>query len=96
MPFILGIIVGVALLGLVLWLQRKEFVIKWYEWLLAALGLVLLIWTVNDFFVSMSEHNEAAARVFLWLLGTPAIVLLGLAIFLPWWRYFKEAREVKS
>ena len=48
---------------------------------------MMLVWTVNDFFGSMAEHNETAARTFLWLLGTPAIILLGLAVFLPWWRW---------
>jgi len=86
MLFILGLIVGAALLGLVLWLQHKGIAIRWYEWLLAALGFVMLIWTVNDFFGSMAEHNEAAGRIFLWLLGTPAIILIGLSVFLPWWR----------
>ena len=86
MLFILGLVIGAVLLGLVFWLQRKEIIVRWYEWLLAALGFVMLIWTVNDFFGSMAEYNEAAARIFLWMLGTPALILLGLAVFLPWWR----------
>ena len=38
MQFIIGLVVGAALFGLVLWLQRKELVIRWYEWLLAGVG----------------------------------------------------------
>jgi hypothetical protein len=93
MQFIIGLIVGAALMWLAFWLQRKQIALKWYEWLLAGLGFVMLVWTVNDFFGSMAEHNEAAARVFLWILGAPAIILLGLAVFLPWRRFNKKAEE---
>ncbi|RJO63181.1 MAG: dehalogenase [Dehalococcoidia bacterium] len=86
MQFILGLVVGAALMWLAQWLQRKGIAIRWYEWLVAALGFMMLVWTVNDYFGSIAEHNEAASRVFLWLLGTPAVILLGLAVFLPWWR----------
>jgi len=86
MQFILGLAVGAALMWLAQWLQRKGIAVRWYEWLVAGLGFVMLVWTVNDYFGSIAEHNESAASVFLWLLGTPAVILLGLAIFLPWWR----------
>jgi hypothetical protein len=86
MLFIIGLAVGAALMWLVLWLQSKEITIRWYEWLLAGLGFVLLVWAVNDYFGSIAEHNQAAAGVILGLLGTPAIILLGMAVFLPWRR----------
>jgi len=92
MLFILGLVVGAALLGLVLWLQRKEIAVRWYEWLVGALGFMMLVWTVNDYFGSTAEHNETAAHIFLWLLGTPAIILLGLAVFLPWLRLSRSAK----
>jgi hypothetical protein len=86
MLFIIGLAVGAALMWLVLWLQSKEITIRWYEWLLAGLGFVLLIWAVNDYFGSIAEHNQSAAGVILGLLGTPAIILLGMAVFLAWRR----------
>lgn len=96
MLFILGLVVGAALMALVFWLQQKGVTVRWYEWLLGALGFMVLVWTVNDFFGSMAEHDEAAARVFLWLLGTPAIILLALAIFLPWWRIHRSKNKMKD
>jgi len=96
MLFIYGMITGAALLGLMFWLQSNKIIVKWYEWLLGALGFVMLIWTINDYFGSIAEHNETAAGVFLWLLGAPAIILLGLAIFLPWWRNSRKADEAKK
>lgn len=93
MQFILGMVIGAALLGLVLWIQRKGITLKWYEWLLAGLGFVMLVWTVYDFFGSMAEHNETAGRVLLLILGIPAVVLLGLSAFLPWWRINRASKK---
>jgi hypothetical protein len=86
MQFIIGLVIGAALLGLVLWLQHKGISVRWYEWLLGALGFLILYWTVHDFFGAMAEYNEAAARIFLWLLGTPGIILIAVPAFLIWWR----------
>ena len=96
MIFILGMVTGAALMALAFWLQRSGIVIKWYEWLLSALGFILLVWAVNDFFASMSEHNETAARVLLVMLGVPALILLALAVFLVWWRSYHAKRTSAS
>jgi hypothetical protein len=42
MWLIIGLIAGAAVLGLVLWMQARNISVKWYEWLIGALGLVLL------------------------------------------------------
>ena len=54
--------------------------------LLGGLGFVMLVWTVNDFFGSMAEYNETAGKLFLLILGLPAVILIGLSVFLPWRR----------
>lgn len=86
MLFILGLVIGAALTALAFWLQRSGIAVKWYEWVLSGVGFVLLVWTVNDFFASMAEHNEAQGRFLLVALGVPAVILLGLAILLVWRR----------
>jgi hypothetical protein len=90
MLFILGLIVGAGLMALAFWLQRSAVIVKWYEWLLGGLGFILGVWAVNDFFASMAEHNEGQGRFLLVTLGVPAILLLGLAIFLVWRRTTKK------
>jgi hypothetical protein len=87
MSFILGLIVGAALMALAFWLQRSRIAVKWYEWLMSGLGFILLLWAVNDFFASMAEHDERAGRVLLAMLGIPAVLLLGVGIFLAWRRW---------
>ena len=90
MQFVIGLVVGAAILWLVLWLHWKDVVIRWYEWLLAGLGFVLLVWAINDFFGSMATYNETAGRLFLLILGLPAVILLGLSVFFPLRRYLKK------
>jgi hypothetical protein len=86
MLLIIGMVIGAGLMALVFWLARTSIAVRWYEWLLGALGFVLATWAVNDFFGSMAEYNEAAGRTLLWILGIPALILIALAVFLPWRR----------
>jgi hypothetical protein len=87
MIFALGLIIGATLMALAFWLQRSGIIVKWYEWLLGGFGFVLGIWAVNDFFASIAEHNEGQGRFLLWVLGAPALILLGLVVFLVWRRF---------
>ena len=93
MQFFIGLILGAALLALIIWLHRNHIIVKWYEWFMGGLGFLLLLWAVHDFFASMAEYNEHAARTLLWMLGTPAVVLLAIAFFLPFWRHIKKLRD---
>jgi len=90
MQFFTGLVLGAALLALVLWLRSRKIAVKWYEWLIGALGLLLLWWAVHDFFSSMAEFNEFAAWTFLWLLGAPGFILVAIAAFLPWRRHCRR------
>lgn len=94
MAFVIGLAIGAALMGLALWLQHRGIKVKWYEWLLGGLGFVLAVWAINDFFGSMSSYNETAGRLLLLILGGPAVILLALAIFLPWWRIHRANKSV--
>ena len=95
MWFVVGVLLGMGLLGLVLWLRGRQIVLRWYEWLLGFAGLLLAIWAVHDFFASMAEHNEIAAWTLLWLLGIPALIFLVLGSFLPWRRYRAASKQTR-
>ena len=86
MWFLAGLLLGAGVLALALWSRARKIVVRWYEWFIGVLGLLLLLWTVHDFFASMAEYNEIAAWTFLWMLGGPAIILLVIAGLLPWLR----------
>ena len=79
MWFIIGIVIGVALLGLAVWMRGKNISLTWYEWIIGIVGLVLLFFTVQNFFGSFVELEATAAWMFLLILGLPAIVLIAIA-----------------
>ena len=93
MLFIIGMVVGAAIMFLVFWLAQAKIAVRWYEWVLGALGFMMAVWAVHDFFGSMTEFNETAGRMLLWILGTPALILLALAVFLPWWRIYRAKKK---
>ncbi len=79
MWLIIGLIAGAAVLGLVLWMQSKDVAVKWYEWLIGALGLMLLLFTIQNFAGSLAELESTAANMFLLVSGLPAIILLAVS-----------------
>jgi hypothetical protein len=96
LSFVVGFVLGILLLALVVFLMAKKIALRWYEWLLGALGAVLALWAVNDYFASVSEHNEFAGLMLLWMIGVPALLLVALAVSLPWLRLRpRQARTAK-
>jgi hypothetical protein len=79
MWLIIGLVAGAAVLGLVLWMRGRNIAVKWYEWLIGALGLVLLLFTIQNFFGSLAELESTAANMFLLVTGLPALILLAVA-----------------
>ena len=91
-----GLLIGVGLLLLGFWLRSRKIVIAWYVWLLAVVGLALLLFSIQNYLASTAGNEPTAPGMFLLVFGLPGIVLLALAFFLVWWRQFgkKKAREV--
>ena len=79
MWLIIGLVAGAAVLGLVLWVRGKDIAIKWYEGLIGALGLVILLFTIQNFAGSLAELESTAANMFLLVSGLPAIILLAVS-----------------
>ena len=89
MWLIIGLVIGAVLLALALWLRSRRIVVTWYEWLIGVIGLLLLLFTIQNFAASFAEYEEFAAWTFLWIFGLPAVILLAIACLLPWWRHRK-------
>ncbi|ACZ62534.1 MULTISPECIES: hypothetical protein [Dehalococcoides] len=79
MWFFIGIIIGALVLGLIWWLRRKNFNLTWYEWVIGILGLLLLVFTLQNFMGSFEEVESKAAYMFLLVTGLPALILLALS-----------------
>jgi len=69
MWFIIALVIGAGLL--VLWLRSRKIVVKWYEWLIGALGLLLLLFMIQNIVGSIAEMETIAAWQFLWLIDLP-------------------------
>jgi len=75
----IGLIVGAALLALVLWLKGRDIRVAWYEWLIGIVGLLLLLFTIQNLVGSLAELEPTAAYMFLLVTGLPALILLVVA-----------------
>jgi uncharacterized membrane protein len=89
MWFLAGLIIGAGLITLALWLRGMKISVRWYEWLIGILGLLLMLFTIQNFSASFAEYEEYAAWTFLWVFGLPSITLLAIACLLPWRRHRK-------
>ncbi|ACZ62418.1 hypothetical protein [Dehalococcoides mccartyi] len=79
-PFMLiGAVVTAGLFGVILWLRKQNIKVSWYEWLIGAMGLGLLLLAVQHFFGAMTEHFSFAAWTGLAIIGIPASILMLVA-----------------
>ncbi len=79
MWFIIALVVGVGLTALVMWLRSRDISVTWYEWLIGVLGLVLLLFTIQNSVTAITELESTASMMFLLVLGLPALILLAVA-----------------
>ena len=76
---ILGLVVGAGVLAVALWSNNRGVSIKWYDWVIGVIGLLLLLFTIQNFFGSNAELEPTAANLFLLVTGLPAIILMAVA-----------------
>lgn len=79
MWFVIAIVVCVLIGALVLWLKSTDIKVKWYEWLIGVIGVLLLLFSIQNFFGSQAEFESSAANLFLLVTGLPALILLVVA-----------------
>jgi hypothetical protein len=75
---IIGLVVGIGILALVLWLRNRDITVRWYEWLVGALGALLLLASVQHLIGSLSERYPTAGMFGLAVFGIPALILLAV------------------
>jgi len=87
---ILALIIGAAVVALVWWLRSRSIVVKWYDWLIGAIGLLFIGMAYQHTLGELFEGLPQAAWMGLLVLGGIGIVLL-VAISLRVWRRNKTA-----
>ena len=78
MWFIIDLVLGIGLTALVLSLRNRDINFKWYEAAIGVVGLLLLMFTIANFFGSFAEVEAAAASLYLLVMGLPALILLAV------------------
>jgi hypothetical protein len=76
----IALIVGIGLTLFIKWAKESNIKIKWYEWLSVFVGIVLLAFTIQNFYGAFQEKVVKAAFMFLLLPGVPALILLVLPL----------------
>lgn len=84
--FWIGLFLGVAIGLAAMWAVHKDISVKWYEWILGAVTIVLLIITVQHYFGSLNEFEPKAAWMGALILGLLAIVFGAVTFQLVWRR----------
>ena len=85
MPIILTVLVSVLFVGVLWFLSSKGWGLKWYEILIAAIGVALLFFAIQNIVGANAEFESKAAGMFAWFLA-PAIILIIVAGVLPFLR----------
>ena len=84
MWFAAGLLVGAALVILFLQLKRINVTVKWYEWLIGIIGMLVVVYGLqNVFALAESESSTGAPGTFFLLFALPGIIFLLVAIGLP-------------
>ena len=90
MFFMFGLVLGVV--GMLLFqVVRRGVVISWYEWLIGAIGVVLLYLGVWHFFASLRELEPTAGWLGLAVIALPGIILLVVA-----WQLARRRQQAGS
>jgi len=69
---------GAGITALVFWMRNRGISVTWYEWLLAALGIIILLFTIQNFYSSFLEAESQAAWMFLLFPGLLGLLFIGI------------------
>ena len=76
--FFVGAIFAVVVTALVFLVIKQGISVRWWEWLIGAVGIALLIFTVQNFLGSFTENEPKAAWMFWLVLGLPSLIILAI------------------
>ena len=74
---------GIGITLLVQSIRRNDIVVRWYEWLIGVIGLLLLLFTIQNFYTAFGEFSAKAGWIFLATTGVLSLILLAVAFQLP-------------
>lgn len=87
MWLVLGLLIGAGAVALAQRTRRSGTAIRWYEWLLGALGVAGLLLTLEATLGHQAENEPTAAWMSVVTLGLPSLIVLLIGAVLPWRRH---------
>ena len=84
MWFVTALIVGAIVTALIFWMRSRGMQITWYEILIGAVGVLLLLFGLQNYAGFNAEFESSAASTSLLLLVLPAVVIIAVAALLTW------------
>ena len=91
MWLLIGLILGVSLVILTIWMKGKNMSFRWYEWLMLVIGIILLLFAIQNTIGAFAETENQVAWMLLLLFGLPALILVAITGSLVWMRHRKTA-----
>ena len=85
MYFWIGLVVGGALIALVYWLKSKDITLRWYEWLLGVLVIVLGA-IAGQHYIASNAGSEGTSALLGGLLFIGLAIIFALIVSLSVWR----------
>ena len=79
MWFLIALILGAVIGGLLLWMRSRSMSLTWYEWVIGVIGLLMVLFGVQNYFGSVAEVELSAAPMYLLVVALPGLVLLVVA-----------------
>jgi len=74
--FFMGAVISGCLVWLVSWLRKNDVSVRWYEWLMGALGIIVLAFMAQNMWSALAEFENKAVWMYLVILGLPGLLLL--------------------
>lgn len=81
---ILGLIAGLVLAYVISGSRAGKIQVLWYQWVLAAAAVALMLLTIQNYLALLDELEPAAAALTWVVFGLPAVILAALIWVIPW------------
>ena len=85
------LIAGLVLGAGIFWLATSGKVkLTWYEWVLGVLGIILVLFAIQNYSASQVELEPKAGNLLLLIFGLPGLILAAVAGVLAYMRSRKQ------
>lgn len=87
---ILGIGIGFGLFTIISRVSAGKLSVKWYQWVLGIISIIMILFTLQNYFGLSAELEPQAANFMLLVSGLPAIIIAALIWLIPYIAKFQK------